>query len=57
MQSGAEALRLGLVQRYLLRTQRVTAQADGTPDGAPLEQRFSDALLAGSTSVLPGWNV
>ncbi len=54
-QTGAEALRLGLVQRYLLRTQRVTAQADGTPDGVPLEQRFSDALLVGSTSVLPGW--
>ena len=55
--SGAEALRLGLVQRYLLRTQRVTAQPDGTPDGAPLEQRFSDALLLGSTSVLPGWTL
>ncbi len=54
-QSGAEALRLGLVQRMLFRTQRVTAQADGTPDGAPLTQRFSDALLVGSTSVLPGW--
>jgi LPS-assembly protein len=55
--SGAEALRLGLVQRVLFRTQRVTAQADGTPDGAPLEQRFSDALLLGSTSVFPGWNL
>ena len=55
--SGAEALRLGLVQRYLLRSQRVTAQADGTPDGVPLEQRFSDALLVGSTSVLPGWTL
>ena len=56
-QSGAEALRLGLVQRYLLRTQRVTAQADGTPDGAPVDQRFSDALLVGSTNVLPGWTL
>ena len=56
-QSGAEALRLGLVQRYLLRTQRVTARADGSPDGAPLEQRLSDALLLGSTSVLPGWTL
>ena len=55
--SGAEALRLGLVQRYLLRTQRVTAQPDGTPDGAPVDQRFSDALLVGSTSVLPGWTL
>ena len=56
-QSGAEVLRLGLVQRYLFRTQRVTGQADGTPDGLPLEQRLSDALLAGSTSVLPGWTL
>ena len=55
--SGAEALRLGLVQRYLLRTQRITAQADGTPDGAPVDQRLSDALLIGSTSVLPGWTL
>jgi LPS-assembly protein len=55
--SGVEALRLGLVQRYLFRRQRVTPQADGTPDGAPLEQRFSDALLLGSTSVFPGWNL
>jgi LPS-assembly protein len=55
--SGAEALRLGLVQRYLLRTQRVAAQPDGTPDGAPLERRLSDALLVGSTSVLPGWTL
>jgi LPS-assembly protein len=55
--SGVEALRLGLVQRYLLRTQRVTAQADGAPDGEPLTQRFSDVLLLGSTSVLPGWGL
>jgi len=53
--SGAEALRLGLVQRYLLREQRVAPQADGSPDGPPLTQRFSDALLLGSTNVLPGW--
>lgn len=55
--TGAEALRLGLVQRVLFRSQRVTAQADGTPDGPPQDQRFSDALLLGSTSVLPGWNL
>jgi LPS-assembly protein len=53
--SGAEALRLGLVQKVLLRTQQVAPQADGRPDGPPLEQRFSDALLLGSTSVVPGW--
>jgi LPS-assembly protein len=55
--SGAEALRLGLVQRYLFRRQLVTPQADGSPDGPPLDQRFSDALLLGSTTVFPGWTL
>jgi LPS-assembly protein len=55
--SGAEAMRLGLVQRYLFRNQQVTAQADGRPDGVPVDQRFSDALLLGSTTVLPGWTL
>ncbi len=54
--TGAEALRLGVVQRLLFQTQRITAQADGTPGGPPLEQRFSDALLLGSTSLVPRWN-
>ena len=49
--SGVEALRLGVVQRYLLRTQRVTA------DGLPLEQRLSDLLLVGGTSVIPSWTI
>ena len=57
MASGAEALRLGLVQRYLLRKQLVAPQSDGSPDGPPLEQRLSDALLLGSTSVFPGWTL
>ncbi len=55
--SGAEALRLGLVQRVLFSSQRVTAQADGTPDGPPLEQHFSDLLLLGSTSVIKNWSL
>jgi LPS-assembly protein len=55
--SGAEAFRLGLVQRYLLRDQRIAPQADGSPDGPALTQKFSDALLVGSTSVLPGWTL
>jgi LPS-assembly protein len=55
--TGAEALRLGLAQRYLLREQLVTSQPDGTPDGAPLTQRLSDVLLTGSTSVLPSWRL
>jgi LPS-assembly protein len=54
--SGAEALRLGLVQRYQLRSQFVAPQSDGTPDGPALTQRLSDLLLLGSTSVLPHWN-
>lgn len=56
-ESGAEALRLGLVQRYLIRDQRVTARADGSPDGEPLSQRFSDVLLLASTGVLPAWTL
>ena len=55
--SGAEALRLGLVQRYLFRRQLVTAQPDGRSDGAPLEQRLSDLLLLGSTSVVTHWTL
>jgi LPS-assembly protein len=55
--SGAEALRLGLVQRFRLRPQRVAAQADGSPDGPEQTQRVSDALLLGSTSVFPGWTL
>jgi LPS-assembly protein len=55
--SGAEALRLGLVQRVLFAPQRVAPGADGLADGPALDQRFSDALLVGSTSVLPGWTL
>jgi LPS-assembly protein len=47
--TGAETLRLGIAQRYLLRDQRVT------PDGEPLTQRWSDVLLDGSTSLVPNW--
>jgi LPS-assembly protein len=55
--TGTEALRLGLVQRYLFRTQRLTADADGSPSAVPLDQRFSDVLMLGSTRVLPGWTL
>lgn len=44
--SGAEALRLGVVQRLLLRDQRLT------PEGTPSTQRLSDVFLLGSTQVL-----
>ncbi|MEP7295308.1 MAG: LPS assembly protein LptD [Burkholderiales bacterium] len=49
--SGAELVRLGVAQRYLLRDQLVT------PDGAPLTQRLSDLLLLGSTTLIPAWSV
>jgi len=49
-ETGVEALRLGVMQRYLLRDQRVT------PDGPPLTQRFSDLLVLGSTSLVKSWN-
>jgi LPS-assembly protein len=50
-ESGAERLRLGVAQRYLLRDQLVT------PDAQPLTQRFSDLLLLASTTVIPSWTL
>ena len=47
--TGAEALRVGLAQRYRFRDQRIT------PDNVPLTQRFSDILVFGSTSLVPRW--
>jgi LPS-assembly protein len=49
--TGAESMRLGLVQRYLFRDQLIT------PDGVPLTRRFSDVLLLGSTSLIPQWKL
>ncbi|HJV62681.1 MAG TPA: LPS assembly protein LptD [Albitalea sp.] len=49
--TGAEAIRLGMVQRYLLRDQRIT------PEGIPLTQRFSDVLLLASSTVVPRWTL
>jgi LPS-assembly protein len=49
--NGAEALRLSVAQRYLLRDQRIT------PDGVPLTNRFSDLLLAGSGALSRRWSV
>jgi LPS-assembly protein len=50
--TGAEAMRLGVVQKLLLADQRVN------PDGPdPITQRLSDLLLLGSTSVIPNWNI
>jgi LPS-assembly protein len=47
--TGAEALRVGLAQRYRFRSQRIT------PDAVPLTQRFSDVLVFGSTTLVPRW--
>jgi LPS-assembly protein len=49
-ESGAEMMRLGIVQRYRFRDQRIT------PDLQPSTQRFSDVLLLGSTSLVKNWN-
>ena len=49
--TGAEALRLGIVQRYLFRDQHVT------PDLQPSTQRLSDVLLLASTTLVPSWNL
>jgi len=49
--TGAEALRLGLVQRYLFRDQLVT------PEGTPFTQRFSDVLLIGSSNLVKNWTL
>ena len=51
-QTGAEAVRLGVVQRFLLRDQRITAD-----DGPPLTQRVSDVLLLASTTLVPSWTL
>jgi LPS-assembly protein len=48
-ESGAEALRVGIAQRYRFREQRIT------PDNVPLTQHFSDLLVFGSTSLVPRW--
>lgn len=48
-QQGEEVLRLGVVQRFLFRDQRVT------PDGQPVTQRFSDLLLAANAHLTATW--
>jgi len=51
-QTGSEALRLGIAQRFLFADQRVTAN-----DGPPLTQHVSDILLLGSTNFWPKWKL
>lgn len=48
--TGAETMRLGVVQKLLFSDQRIN------PDGEePITQRLSDMLLLGSTNVIPNW--
>ena len=58
--SGAEVVRLGLAQRYLLRDQTVVlpAQSCSSPDAAgctPVTNRLSDVLLGASVRWSPQW--
>lgn len=46
---GEEQLRLGMVQRYLLRDQRIT------PDGIPQTHRLSDVVLLASAHLNQAW--
>ena len=57
--SGAEILRLGVVQRFLLRDQRLTCAVIPAfePDCVPFTRRFSDLLLLGSTTLVPNWTL
>ncbi|MBC7956428.1 MAG: LPS-assembly protein LptD [Cytophagales bacterium] len=50
-QTGAEALRLGVAQRFLLADQLIT------PDGVPFTQRVSDLLLLGSSTLSSKWKL
>ena len=55
-QTGAEALRLGIVQRFLFSDQRLTPECTAQLC-TPLTQRFSDVLLLGSTRLLRDWTL
>jgi LPS-assembly protein len=46
---GEEQLRLGMVQRYLLRNQRIT------PDGTPQTHKLSDVVLLASAHLNQAW--
>ncbi len=48
--SGAEAMRVGIVQRYRLREQRIT------PEGPPADEKLSDVFLLGSAAITPQWS-
>ncbi|MBL0945930.1 MAG: LPS-assembly protein LptD [Hydrogenophaga sp.] len=54
--TGAEIVRLGIAQRYLLRDQDVTLpNAAGLPGGDPVTERFSDVLIGARVQWSPRW--
>jgi len=59
--NGAELLRVGLAQRYVLRDQRITPDrlltAGLAPESSTPATRFSDLLLFGSSTLLPNWRL
>ena len=57
-QSGAEVVRVGLAQRYLLRDLNTfLPNASGLAGGDPVTERFSDVLLAARVQWNPRWLV
>ena len=50
--TGAETLRLGVVQKVLFEDQRITPD-----DGPPVTQHISDLLLLASSTVIPHWTL
>jgi LPS-assembly protein len=57
--TGAELMRLGVVQRYLLRPQQITPSTEGGVEvqGAPSTTRFSDLMLLGSSTIWTHWTL
>lgn len=54
--TGAEIVRLGIAQRYLLNDQDVTLpNAAGLPGGDPVTERFSDVLIGARVQWSPRW--
>lgn len=50
--NGAEAARVGVIQKLLLADQRINPNG-----GGPITQRLSDLLLLGSSTVIPNWTL
>lgn len=56
--TGAEVVRVGIAQRYLLRDQTVVLpNAAGLPGGDPLRERLSDVLVGARIQWDPRWSM